>query len=84
MAEIYGVTTKEVNQAIRNNPEKFPEGHIIELDEKEKGELVENFHRFDPLKHSTVMPKVFTEKGLYMLITILKSKTATEATIAII
>lgn len=44
-------------------------------------ELVENFHRFQLLKHSTVMPKAFTEKGLYILATILKSQRAIETTI---
>jgi len=62
-------------------PVKFPTGYIIEAD---KGELVENFHRFKNLKHSTVQPKAFTEKGLYILATILKSPQATAATIAII
>ena len=84
VADIYGVATRDINKAVKNNPDKFPEGYIIELSEQEKTELVENFHRFDPLKHSTVMPKAFTEKGLYMLATILKSQTATQATIAII
>lgn len=84
VAEIYGVTTREVNQAIRNNPEKFPDGYVITLNISEKGELVKNFDRFGPLKHSTVMPHAFTEKGLYMLATIIRSKVATEATIAII
>jgi len=37
---------------------------------------VENFHRFDKLKHSTVNPKAFTEKGLYMMATILRSQQA--------
>jgi hypothetical protein len=81
VAKIYGVETKEVNQAVRNNPEKFPSGYIIETD---KGELVKNFDRFKNLKHSTVQPKAFTEKGLYMLATILKSPKATAATMAII
>lgn len=38
-----------------------------ELNAEEKRELVEKFHRFESLKHSTVMPKAFSEKGLYML-----------------
>jgi hypothetical protein len=84
VAEIYGVTTREVNQAIRNNPEKFPDGYVITLSINEKSELIKTFDRFEPLKHSTVMPHAFTEKGLYMLATIIKSKVATEATIAII
>ena len=84
VAEIYGVMTREVNQAIRNNPEKFPDGYVITLKISEKGELVKSFDRFEPLKHSTVTPHAFTEKDLYMLATIIKSKVATEATIAII
>jgi len=55
----------------------------VGLSKSEKTELVENFHRFDKLKHSTVNPKALTEKGLYMMATILKSKQATEATFAI-
>lgn len=45
---------------------------------------MENFYRFDKFKHSTVNPKAFTEKGLYMLATILKSPQATQATISIV
>ena len=81
VASIYGVLTKEVNQAVKNNPEKFPSGYIVETD---RTELVKNFDRFKNLKHSTAQPKAFTEKGLYMLATILKSPQATAATIAII
>ena len=46
--------------------------------------IVKKFHRFEKLKHSTVNPKVFTEKGLYMLATIIKSKAATQTTLQII
>ena len=84
VAELYGVGTKEVNQALRNNPDKFPYGYVITLEKREKDELVKNFDRFNPLKHSTVAPHAFTEQGLYMLATILKSPTATQTTIAII
>lgn len=56
----------------------------MELTPEEKIQLVENFHRFNSLKHSTSLPNAFTEKGLYMLATILKSPRALEATIAII
>lgn len=45
---------------------------------------MENFHRFEKLKHSTALPKAFTEKGVYMLATILKSQIAVNTTIAII
>ena len=84
VAEIYGVETRDINKAVANNPDKFPTEYIVALSKLEKTELVENFHRFERLKHSTVNPKAFTEKGLYMLATILKSPQATQATISII
>jgi len=65
VAQIYGVETRDINKAVTNNPDKFPSGYIVELTKTEKSELVENFHRFEKLKHSTVNPKAFTEKGLY-------------------
>ena len=84
VAMLYGVETKRINEAVRNNPEKFPFGYFFELDRFEKQQLVENFDRFNLLKHSTVAPTAFTEKGLYMLATILKSPQAVSTTLAII
>jgi hypothetical protein len=81
VAKIYGVETREVNQAIKNNPDKFPTGYIVEAD---KDELIKNFDKFKNIKNYPGTPKAFTEKGLYMLATILKSPQATAATIAII
>lgn len=84
VAMLYGVETRDVNKAVKNNPGKFPPGYIMGLTVCEKKQLVENLHRFNSLKHSTSLPNAFTEKGLYMLATILKSSRAIEATIAII
>ena len=84
VAELYGVETKRINEALKNNPDKFPDGYIMEICQNEKIELVENFDRFNKLKHSTVHPTAFTEKGLYMLATILKSPKATQTTLAIV
>jgi len=84
VAELYGVETREINQAVKNNPDKFPEGYVVPLSSETKTELVKNFDRFNTLKHSSVMPTAFTEKGLYMLATILKSPTATQTTLAIV
>jgi len=84
IAEIYGVETKRINEAVKNNSERFPKGYITELSDKERNKLVEKFDRFALLKHSVVNPKAFTEKGLYMLATILKSKIAIQTSIAII
>lgn len=84
VAELYGVETRDINKAVRNNPDKFPVGYILTLQPAEKQDVVENFHRLSSLKYSTVEPHAFTEKGLYMLATILKSPMATSTTIAII
>ncbi len=84
VAELYGVETKAINQAVKRNSDKFPIDYLFELSDKEKNELVTNCDRFKPLKHSSINPKAFTEKGLYMLATILKSPIATETTFAII
>lgn len=84
VAELYGVETKRINEAVKNNPDKFPSRYLMEVDKYEKNELVENFDRFKNLKHSTVSPTAFTEGGLYMLATILKSPQAVQTTIAII
>jgi hypothetical protein len=61
VAELYGVQTKEINQAVKNNPRKFPEGYIFQLDNQEvlslrsnfltlEGEPVKNFDRFEKQK----------------------------------
>lgn len=83
VAELYGVETKRINEAVKNNPDKFPEGYIIKLTKEEKEYLRSKFSTTN-LSKSRVLPKAFTERGLYMLATILKSKTATETTLAII
>jgi hypothetical protein len=84
VAALYGVETKRVNEAVRNNIEKFPEGYLFTLTDKEKEEVVENFDHLKVIKFSPVNPTAFTERGLYMLATILKSKNAVKTTIAII
>lgn len=83
IAYLYGVKTKEVNQAVKNNPDKFPKGYVFELSESEFADLRSKFSTANLSKVRTI-PKAFTEKGLYMLATILKSQVATETTINII
>ena len=89
VADLYGVQTKEINQAVKNNPKKFLQGYILELTEDESAALRSNFLTIenDGIKtgrYSKYRYKAFTEKGLYMLATILKSDQATETTVAII
>ncbi|MDR1068932.1 MAG: ORF6N domain-containing protein [Clostridiales Family XIII bacterium] len=83
IARFYGVETREINQAIRNNPEKFPEGYIIEVSKSEFEILRSNFLIANASK-TRVLPKAFTERGLYMLATILKGPRATQTTLAIV
>lgn len=83
VAELYGVETKRINEAVKNNPEKFPEGYIIGLNSSEWNLLKSKFST--SIKGGkTKLPAAFTERGLYMLATILKSPKATETTIAIV
>ena len=83
VAQLYGVETKRINEAVKNNTDKFPDGYIIELDKKEWDALKSKFST-SMKGGKTKLPSAFTEKGLYMLATILKSPAATQATISII
>ena len=84
VAKLYGVATKRVNEAVRNNPEKFPSDYMFALTADELSDLRSKISSAKISSKSRVLPKAFTEKGLYMLATILKSQRATEATFAII
>ena len=83
LAELYGVETKHINQAVRNNQDKFMDDFYFELTNNEfenlrSKNLTANFSK------TRANPKVFTEQGIYMLATILKSKVASEVTVYII
>jgi hypothetical protein len=108
VAKLYGVETMHINQAIKRNSDKFPEGYVFELNYQEKKELITIYENtitglqtgviticdnpnytpcmtdLEKIKLSPTLPKAFTEKGLYMLATILKSPQATQTTIAIV
>ena len=87
VAELYGVETREINQAVKRNPEKFPEGYIISLTAEECDSLKSQIVILNGSgrgQHAKYVPKAFTEKGLYMLATILKSPCATQTTLAIV
>lgn len=84
IAELYGVETKRVNEAVKNNPDKFPEDYMFRLSDEEVIYLRSKFSTANISPKSRVLPKAFTEKGLYMLATILKSRQAINVTFAII
>ena len=84
IANLYGVETKRINEAVRNNPDKFPEDYMFALTLEELQNLRTKISTTNISAKSRTMPKVFTEKGLYMLATILKSPIAISVTFAII
>lgn len=83
IATLYGVETREINQAIKNNPSKFPEGYIYQINSEEWNNLKSKF-LISSWGGTRKLPNAFTKKGCYMLATILKSPRATQTTIAII
>jgi len=82
IAVLYGVETKRVNEAAKNNIDKFPDDFMFQLTKQEFGDLRS---KISTAKLSMVraIPKAFTEQGVYMLATVLKSPQATKASIAI-
>lgn len=84
VAKLYEVETKAINQAVKRNIEKFPDGYILELTEREWNEVRSQIVTSPLGGGRAYKPRAFTERGLYMLATILKSPKATHTTIAII
>lgn len=85
VASLYGVQTREINQAVKNNPDKFPEHYMFELSKSEVHDLKSKIliSKVSDNNHRGTT-KVFTERGLYMLATILKGEKARNVTFAII
>lgn len=86
LAKLYHVETKRINEAVKNNPEKFPERYSFVLDKKLLKFLRSKFSALEVNgqgKYTKYAPRVFTEQGIYMLATILKSKEAVEVSIRI-
>ena len=83
LAQLYNVATKRINEAVKNNPDKFPRRFSWILSDEEKSNLWSKFSTANISSMSRSNPRVFTEQGVYMLATILKSKTAIEVSIRI-
>ncbi|MDB9781319.1 ORF6N domain-containing protein, partial [Flavobacteriaceae bacterium] len=84
IAELYGVTTKRLNQQVNRNENRFPSNFMFELTEEEKSEVVANCNHLKNLKFSSFLPKVFTEHGVMMLANVLRSEQATTMSVKII
>ena len=83
LAKLYQVETKRINEAVYRNKEKFPERISWITNDDEVIDLWSQNATANISKKSRTNPRVFTEQGVYMLATILKSKVATEVSIAI-
>ena len=83
LAELYEVETKYLNRQVKRNIGRFPSGFMFRLTKQEKNELVTNCHRLALLKHSTSMPYAFTEQGVAMLSSVLKSERAIQVNVLI-
>mgnify|MGYP001561686619 CR=1 FL=1 len=84
LADIYGVTTKRLNEQIKRNRDRFPEDFMFQLTEKEKAEVVANCDHLKKVKYSPVLPSAFTEHGAIMVATILNSPVAVQASIHVV
>ena len=87
VASLYEVETKRINEAVKNNKDRFPEGYCFELTREELNSLrskISTLKNSTRGRHTKYCPKAFTEKGLYMIATILRSPKAVETTLAII
>ena len=83
LAALYGVPTKVLNQAVKRNIERFPEEFMFAVSGEEMRELVTNCDRFKNMKHSSVPMRAFTEHGIIMLASVLRSSAATVVSVRI-
>ena len=84
VAAFYGVETRRVNEAVRNNPEKFPPHYVFEMTVNELRSLMSKISTSNVSINNRKSTKVFTERGLYMLATVLSGERAREVTFVII
>ena len=84
LAELYGVTTKRLNEQVKRNKGRFPEDFMFKLTKKEKQELVANCDHLIRLKYSSAMPNAFTEHGAIMLAAVLNSQKAIEMSLFVV
>lgn len=84
LAELYGVETKHLNRQIKRNIQRFPEEFMFQLTIEERNQLVTICHRFKTMKHSSSLPYAFTEHGVAMIASVLKSDRAVKISIHII
>ena len=83
LAELYGVTTGNLNKAVKRNAERFPSDFMYMLSKEESDSLSFQFGSLKRGEHFKYLPSVFTEQGVAMLSSVLKSKMAIQVNIQI-
>jgi hypothetical protein len=84
LAELYGVETKRLNEAVKRNSSRFPEDFMFQLTRQEKDEVVAICDHLSPLKFSKTLSFAFTEHGAVMLASVINSETAIAMNIQIV
>lgn len=84
LAELYGVSTKRLNEQLKRNINRFPTDFMFKVTQREKDEVVANCDHLQKLKFSPNLPNAFTEHGVAMLSSVLNSETAIQMNILII
>lgn len=84
LAQLYGVSTKALNQAVKRNAKRFPADFMFQLTSEEKDEVVTNCDHLQTLKFSPSLPYVFTEHGAIMVASVLKSRRAVEMSLYVV
>ena len=83
LAELYGVTTGNLNKAVKRNIDRFPNDFMFQLTAEEYKSLRFHFGILEKGRHSKYLPYAFTEQGVAMLSSVLKSKRAVQVNIEI-
>jgi phage regulator Rha-like protein len=84
LAELFGVGTKHLNRQVKRNIQRFPLEFMFRLTKRERDELVPIWHQFRKMKHSYALPYAFTEHGVAMLASVLRSERAIKMSIIIV
>jgi hypothetical protein len=84
LAELYGITTKQLNQQVKRNIKRFPEDFMFQINQEEKDDIISSFKHLNSLKFSTSLPYVFTEHGAVMLASIINSDKAIAVNIQVV
>lgn len=84
LAELYGVPTKALNQAVKRNPARFPGDFMFQLTEVEKQQVVTNCDHLEKLKFSSALPYAFTEHGAIQAANVLNSPRAAEVGVYVV